>query len=426
MVEAATNFTFTLKFPAGIDNRSREHSLSEGAARVLDNVDVTRDGGLRCRDGLRQVSATACHSLFSHPRGLYLLLVKAGVLGRIDQMETWTALTNVSGPVAYAILDDEVYWSDGFTVGRIRADGSLAPWGLATPAPPTPVVVTGGSLAAGDYQITMTAVHSTGLESGAGEPVTVTLLTIGSIQVTAPISSSYTFNLYATPLYGESHELRYIATMASGATMTLASLSSGKRLDSLLAVKPLPAQCLCTHKGRLWAASDKVVWFTSEKSPHWLFPAFSYYTFESTVTMLGAAEDGVYVGLADRVYYLQGDDPLKMTRRLVSTFGAVPGGGQEIPIDLFLGQSSFPSRQCAWFAPEGMLSIGKPGGIIMRPHADRYAAGETESGYIAYRTVQGVRQLVSTLGSTEAIVGNWQAVDVAVTDIFKNNVSLRQ
>lgn len=425
MAEAAASPTLTLKFPAGLDNRSREYALSEGTARVLDNVDVTRDGGMRCRDGLRQVSATACHSLFAHPRGLYLLLVRDGVLGRLDRLETWTALTAVSGPVIYALLDDEVYWSDGFTVGRIKADGSLAPWGLATPAPPTPVAVAGdGSLAAGDYQITMTAVHSSGLESGAGEPVTVTLPTAGGIQITAPTSSSYTFNVYATSLYGESPELRHAATLAGGGSVTLAALSGGKRLDSLLAVKPLPAQCLCAHKGRLWAASGKVVWFTSEKSPHWLFPALGYYAFESTVTMLGAAEDGVYVGLADRVYYLQGNDPLKMTRRPVSTIGAVPGGGQEIPVDLFLGQSGFPSRQCAWWDTEGVLSIGKPGGIVVRPHADRYAAGEGESGVIGYRTVEGIRQLVSAMASTEAMASDWQATDVAVSETFAQGVAL--
>lgn len=415
----------TLKFPAGIDNRSREYALVEGSARVLDNVDVARDGGVRCRDGARQVWSTACHSLFAHPRGLYLLLVRDGVLGQMDRLETWTALTSVAGPVIYALLDDEIYWSDGTTVGRVKADGSLAPWGLATPAPPTPVAVAGaGSLAAGDYQVTMTAVHSTGLESGAGEPVKVTLTVTGGIQVTAPVSASYIFKVYAAPRYGESPELRHVATLAGGASVTLGLIDGGKRLDSLLAVKPLPAQCLCAHKGRLWAASGSVVWFTSEKSPHWLFPASGYYAFESTVTMLGAAEDGVYVGLADRIYYLQGNDPQKMTRRLVAALGAVPGGGQDIPVDLFLGQGGFPSRQCAWWDTEGVLSIGKPGGIVVRPAVDRYAAGAGESGRIGYRRVQGIRQLVSVLASTEAIAGDWQATDVSVATVFAQGVAL--
>ena len=414
-----------IKFPGGIDNRSREYAIIKGTARVLNNVDVTLDGGLRCRDGLRRVSSAACHSLFAHPRGLYLLSVRSGSLGRLDSMENWTALTSVAGPVVYALLDDEVYWSDGATVGRVKADGSLAPWGLATPAPPIPVAVSGGgSLAAGEYQVTMTAVHSTGLESGAGEPVTVSLSTIGGIRVTAPTSASYIFNIYATPLYGESPELRHVATLAGGGSITMGDLNGGKRLDSLLAIQPLPAQCLCVYKGRLWAATGSTVWFTSEQSPHWLFQNSGYYPFESAVTMLGAAEDGVYVGLADRVYYLQGNDPIKMSRRLVSSFGALSGGGQEIPVDLFPANNSAVARQCAWWDTEGVQSIGKPGGLVVRPNADRYAVGAGESGRIGYRITNGIRQLVSVLDSSDQLVGNLQSTDVAVTSVFTQGVAL--
>lgn len=421
----AQNQPLVLKFPSGIDNRNREYEIAEGSARVLDNVDVTRSGGLRCRDGMRQVWSSSCHSLFAHPRGIYLLLVRDGVLGRMDRTETWTALTSVGGAVVYALLDDAVYWSDGAASGRVAADGSLGAWGLATPSFPTPSAVSGsGGLLAGTYQVTMTAVHPTGLESGAGEPVAVTLTEVGAILVSAPAASSYTFNVYATGRYGESHELRHVATLAGGGAATITDLSGGKRLDSLLAVKPLPAQCLCAHKGRLWAASGTVVWFTSEKSTHWLFPASGYYAFESTVTMLGAAEDGVYVGLADRVYYLQGNNPMEMTRRLVATTGAVFGGGYDIPVDLFPGQSGFPSRQCAWWDQNGVLSIGKPGGIIARPTTDRYAAGFAESGYIGYRAVYGTRQLVSVLNSTDTIAGGWRAADVAVSEVFAQGVAL--
>jgi len=64
----------TLKFPLGTDNRSREHSLPEGTARQIINLDVTRDGGLLCRNGGRQVNSAACHSLFAHTSVNYVVL----------------------------------------------------------------------------------------------------------------------------------------------------------------------------------------------------------------------------------------------------------------------------------------------------------------------------------------------------------------
>jgi hypothetical protein len=142
-------------------------------------------------------------------------------------------------------------------------------------------------------------------------------------------------------------------------------------------------------------------------------PDVGYYPFESTVTMVGAAEDGVYVGLVDRVYFLQGNDPAQMTRRPVSSIGALPGGGQELPVDVFLGQNSFPSRQCYWWDVEGVFCVGKPGGIIVRPHHDRYAAGAASAGVGCSRVYQGLRQVVSVLSHSDPLVTGWTAVDVA-------------
>jgi hypothetical protein len=280
-------------------------------------------------------------------------------------------------------------------------------------------------MAAGDYLLAMTAVQiTTSLESGAAEPVSVTVPAGGGIQVTAPIASGFQFWFYLTPPYGERHELRRAAAVASGATMILSASNLAFPIRSLFAVKPLPATGLVAFKGRLWAASGKVVWFTSELSPHWLFPHEGYYQFESDVTMLGAAEDGIYVGLYDSVYYLQGSDPFKMTRRAVSSTGALPGGGASLPYELFAGQGSFPSQQCFWWDSDGILCIGKPGGIIVRPNADRYAAGEALTGVGCYRANDGIKQLISVVDSNDTITGRLRATDTAINEIFTNGVAL--
>jgi hypothetical protein len=352
------------------------------------------------------------------------LLVKDNQLCRLDADETVTTLTAVTGPAVYAMLNDEIFWSDGAVTGRIRTDGTAGVWGLATPAMP-PHSLTAGDLTAGNYLLTMTAVQiSTGLESGAGEPVSVTVPSNGGIQVTAPTASGVQFWFYLTPPYGERHELRRAAVVASGATTIFSASGLGMPIRSLLAVKPLPSQALVAFKGRLWAASGKVVWFTSELSPHWLFPHEGYYQFESDVTMLGATEDGLYIGLYDRVYYLQGADPYQMTQRPVANVGALSGGGTELPYELFVGQGGLPTRSCFWWDSDGMLCIGKPGGIIVRPTADRSAAGEALTGGGRCRAYNGIRQLISILYGADAVVGRVQATDVAIATIFANGVSL--
>lgn len=408
-------------FPLGVNNRDRETAVPVGAARVCDNLDVTRDGSLLSRKGLRSVATGAAHSVWAHPSHRFLLFSLDGQLTRMDAEGETTVLAAVFAPVTYAVLNDDVFWSDGHTTGRVTAGGAVGLWGLSVPPIPVVSAVSDGGLHAGTYQIAMVA-RVGAMESGCAETVTVNVQEGGGIQVTTPASATAQFSFYRTPVYGESNELRYAETVAPSTTQVIGVGPLGKPLESLHAVKPLPCQHLLAHKGRLWGASGNVLWFTSERSPHWLFPATGYYQFESPITMLGASEDGIFVGLYDRVYYLQGGDPAQMAQRPVSSVGAATGSQVEVPYDLFVGQGSFPSRQCAWWDTEGFLCLGKPGGIVVRPTQDRYSAGLVSAGAMGYRRNDGMRQLVA--GLTPGPAHPLHATDTSVATVFVNGVVL--
>ena len=408
------------KFPAGIDNRSREYALVEGAARTLDNLDVTRDGGLLARRGWRLILSGACHSLFAHAG--FLWLVKDGWLSRMDTAHLLTPQCEVAAGVSYAVLNDEVYWTDGQRVGRITAQGSLSWWGLATPPAPVCAAVLNGGLSAGQYGVAMTAQHPSGLESGAGACVMVDVPEGGGVQVTAPSASGVQFVIYRTPPQGASDELRAVARLAPGSTLTLdTSFPLGRRLESLFAVAPFPGQALVAYKGRLWIAAGNTVWFTSAQSPHWLFPDHSAFAFENPVVFLGAAEDGLYVGTQARVYFLQGADPDKMTQRPVAQVGAAQGTGIELPYDVFLGQGGFPTQQCAWWTTQGQLAVGKPGGIVVYPHDSRFSAVAARTGALTYREHEGMRQILAVLGGDAPPLA---ASDVPVAEELTHGIVL--
>lgn len=420
MAEQSTGLP-PLKFPQGVNNHDREYALPMDALREAVNLDVTRDGGLISRKGLREVFNGNCHSLWTHPGGRFALLVRNGQLVKLNQDETITVLTAVSGPVVYATINDDVYWTDSATIGQVKADGSVGTWGMSTPPVPICAAVSSGGLYEGTYQVAMTALHTSGLESGALSTVSVEIPEGGGIQVVTPAASSVTFALYRTGAQGGQNELRRAWVAAPSTTTVLGVGLLGKPLESLFAASPLPAQCLAAYKGRLWGATDAYVWFTSEKSPHWFYPDTGYYQFETAVTMLSPAEDGIYIGLYDRIYFLQGSDPYKMTQRIVSSVGAAANSAMELPYDLFLGEGSFPSRQGAFYDTDGFLCIGKPGGIIVRPTQKRFSAGNTVSGASTYRVYEGLRQIVAVLNSQ---VGSHTANDVAVEQVFANGVVL--
>lgn len=413
-----------LKFPLGTDNRSREYELPDGSLRACVNLDVTRGGGVRCRDGLRAVWSGAAHSLYATPH--FLLGVFDGSLS-VYRDGTVTALVAVTPglPVRYALLAGEVYWTNGAEKGRVSATGSALPWGLPTPPSLAAVAGTAGGLDAGVYQVNYTAIDSSGLESGAPACVEVTVPQGGGITVTTPPSlPEFSFRLYRSPRAGGASELREFATLAGGTTAIFGQCMLGKRLESLLAVPPLPGQCLVSHKGRLWTATDSVVWFSSEKSPHWLFPAFGYYRFESAVTLLAPAEDGLYVATAERTYYLQGKDPNDMTQRSVASVGAVRGSDVVIAADLYVGDGGFPGVQSSWMDSEGYLCVGKAGGVIVRPSKQRYCAGGASFGLAAQRQAHGMRQIITALDGTGAEVASNAADDTTVAEVFANGVVL--
>jgi hypothetical protein len=412
-----------LKFPAGVDNRSREYAVSNDAARVLDNLDVTRDGGVISRKGLRLAVSGDCHSLFVHPSQRFSLIVIDGTLTRMDADESVTSLQAVDGHVSYALLNDEIYWTDGVVVKRITAKGELASWGLSVPPLPQVTAVADGGLPAGAYRVAMTAIDSDGLESPASEVVSVDVVSGGGLEVTTPTASGVSFAIYRTEQNGPAEMLRRALVVDPATTVTVGTGFLGSLLQGLYAAKPLPGQALVSFKGRLWAASRNVLWFTSGISPHWLFPSQGFYQFETDIQALGASEDGIYVGLRDRVYYLQGTNPFEMTQRPVSSAGATAGSMIELPYDLFLGEGSFPSRQCAFLDTDGLLCVGKPGGILVRPTRERYSAGESSQAVMAYRVYNGLRQVIMANAFENA---PYRAVDVDVSEVFTNGIVLNE
>ena len=402
-----------IRFVGGIDNRSIETELPDGALRVCKNMDVARGGSLLSRLGLRSIAAGAYHSLYTPDHGRFVLLVKDGALGILSGDEEFASLVSLSqdAPISYAELNGEVFWTTPYQRGRIDSSGAAGYWGLNTPFLVFAAAATSGGLYAGDYQVTLTAVYQ-GMESGAPATTVVAVPEGGGISVTVPAGG--TFDIYVSPANGTSGELRRVATVAGGSTTIVGTGPRGRLLDSMLAIPPRPGTALCAYKGRLWIAEGSTLWFTSERSPHWLFPHVGHFREASPITGIGAAEDGIYVGTADSVTFLQGGDPGAMTRRIVSAdAGMVPGTVcSQLPFDAGAYGAS-PARQVAWMDTNGYPCIGKPGGIVVRPTLNRYSAGLFSVGISVYRVREGIRQTLFA-----------GLIDQCGTDVGPNDVAI--
>lgn len=415
--ESPDDPSVTLKFNAGLNNRARETALPEGALRQCTNLDVTNEGTLRVRDGLRLWLSGAWHSLYPHPHGAYLCAVKDSMLGVVKN-SGFTALTAVVGPVRYAELNGDIFWSDGTEQGRIDGAGALVGWGLNPPPALQATVVAGqGGLAAGTYQITYTALVS-GLESGAPVPLQLEVATGGGISVTTPTSSAR-FAVYLTPPNGQSHEFAKVAELAGGVTVVVGDGWRGKNLESLRAVKPYPADFLCAYKGRLWGTLENTLWFTDALSPHWLFPENGYFLFDAPITLLEATEDGLYIAAGERTFFLQGTEPGSWALRTVRYSGAVRGSGFGLaPFEVMGGTA----KACVWLATDGVFCIGRASGAVLVVTDKAMSLSAGLRGLSVYWEHAGLCAFLVATDDQEQ-VGN-VADDSTVATVFQHGVVL--
>lgn len=403
-----------LKFPLGLNNRDRESAVPNGALREAVNLDVTRDGGLLVRNGLREITTGDAHSFYGHPNGEYSLLVIDGELVKFDGI-AFTSLRSVhpTARVSYTTLNGEVFFSNGYEQGRITAGGELTFWGLPIPpAPQCSIVENTGGFREGTVRVTIVAVVN-GVESGAPEPVALSVSDGSGVLVTVP--SGATFNIYSTDVDGD---IFYkTATALSGTSVLVgAGMATGKRLESLFAVKPFSGNYLVSYKGRIWIANDQTVWFTDSASPHWLFLHQGYFTFDSAITLLAAAEDGLFIGTATQIWFLQGTQPNAMTLRLVSTYGAIAGSGlSELPIDAFTREGVPLGRCCTFLDTDGVFCVGRPGGQVQRVTANYYGAGNAGLATLIYWQHEGLHQVVAII---EDVAGDENAaLDSSVQEV---------
>jgi hypothetical protein len=402
----------TLLFNEGANNVAPEYGLPAKAARQLVNLDPTQSGGVRSRKGLQVLETWDCHSLYPHPAGGYLVVHDGGLYRVAGGVATLLVSVAQNRRVRYAELNHEIYWSNGSSTGRVTTSGAATFWGLPFPGRPT-VTAGVGVLEPGTYLVTHTAVVD-GVESGAPDPVAVTLTERGGLTYSAPSAdATVSFYVYATPTNGTATELRRVASVSASSTAAISGQSRGIRLRSYLASKPPAGQWIAAYRGRLWIAKDQVLWFTDSESPHWVFTEYGYLSWPDTVTLLVPVADGLYVGDRQQTWFLSGSSPNEMITRKAVGVGAVPGTGTtQIPFDVF-GGDGLPCA--AWLDSDGVLCCGRTGGAVQRITQNRYRVGQVSTGEIVYRVTDGIRQLLVVLDSITSDEGAAEDVPVAET-----------
>jgi hypothetical protein len=415
--------------PGGIDNVAREDALPRNekglavAARELVNVDLSTAGKVQRRRGYtRRLNLTRAHSAFGR-WGEALLLVTADTLTAYDRNLGATAVrSGIAGPITYAPVNLDCYWSDGAVLRRLTDQLEDIPAAIVAPVQPhcTPQAGVGG-LAAGTYQVAVTNLRQ-GLESGSTLATLVEVPAGGGILLTNLQADAEADHIraYVSPPNGD--VLYQAVDIPVGLPQYLLGQGQrGKALETQF-LYPLPAGHLLRElNGRLYSCQRNVVHW-SEALRFGLMRNDNYLRIGEHITLFEPVGRGATAGIfacgGKRTIYLPGPDPKVWQQVIARQSGVVPGTGQVVPANWF----DLPGVQgevAFWVDTDGVMCLGLQGGTIVPITEGRVALPTNASGgAVLVRQQSGLRQIIALLlgGGVNALA----ASDSAVATIHKH------
>jgi hypothetical protein len=309
----------------GLNNVADPQRLGLEWLTQADNVDVTQIGALRrCRGFARSTTATALTGAYGTKDLQRLYVVDNGVLQQVQANMSLVTLRSglSSAPMYFEEVNGIVYFTNGVDYGLIR-DGAARPWGIAQPSTPTVVVVNGGSLVAGVYQIICTLVDADGLESSNSSVRAVDAVAGSRIFVNGiPQVSGYTTNLYSTVADGT---VFFLLQEGAGDSYTLdAGQVHGRELPFWNTDVPrgtIPA----FFQGQMNVAES---FLANDVSAIWRSLPLHYHHFDrglglavpGTVRMLIGLEKALIIGTDRQIFASDGEGLTEL-----APYGVVPG-----------------------------------------------------------------------------------------------------
>lgn len=408
-------------FPAGVNNTApatrppRDANGAVTAAREAFELDFDASGAARMRRGRATIFDTPTHSLF--PADV-LFAVVGGDLKAYDDpgtglVERATVIAGLGERfVSYATDDYDVLWSNGVRSGRIDADLGAHPLWIGTPAPVGLQASSAGGLAAGAYEVSVTAIDAAGRESGASDPVVLGVAAGQGIVVTLPAApeGAVSWRIYRTTADGEA--LNLARTVPVGTTdLALVQDQLGAKLETAW-LFPMPACDVIRYgHGRLLGlCNDGLLW--SEPYRLGLMRAENAIGLKGGTLLepVGEGGDGAgwYVADYKRTYFMAGADPAAWQQVIRVPHPAVPGTSLTVPGSVFGLETTAPVA--FWLGRNGTFYIGLPGGTVQPVREQQLAVHvDAERGASGYFSHAGIRQILTSLvaaGANAAAIGD--------------------
>jgi hypothetical protein len=288
----------------GLNNVTDPYRLGLSWLTSAENVDVTRTGGLRSRDGYAQALAASVSAAYA---GEKTYIVDGGALKQVmPDLSTVAVRAGLSAsPVYWAEINGQVFYS-GENKGIIGKEWMELAWEI----PAAPKLSFGsGRLPAGTYQATCTRLLADGRETGSGDVAEIAVPDGSAILIEAGeglltyVARAETFQLCQTASWNGEEPGVELATQF---------------------LRPIPenARQIAFWQGRLFAAEYfagddiSLVWISEPLGFH-LFRDF--FAVPGEVRLLAPASQGLIVGTDTNIHIYDGN------LAALADYGAVKG-----------------------------------------------------------------------------------------------------
>ena len=259
----------------------------------------------------------------------------------------------------------------------------MSDWGIAVPAAPF-VYAGAGPMPAGTYLVAITSIDSSGRESGSSDLVQVDIpaTTTGSL-VVSRLPPALSTRVYASTPNGAT--LFLVAELPAGTasyTITNATLGIGAPLVTQQLCPPPAGQIIREYAGRMYIASDRVLWVTEPYAPDWVSLIGGFIMQTDPISVVEPVEDGLWV-VSDQTYFFKGDGPENFDVRPKLAYGAVYGTSSKIPY----------TNDVVWYSNRGLI-LATGGGQVKNLQEQDVAPHTGTSGATLIREQDGLRQAV--------------------------------
>jgi len=407
------NKTVTLSpFPQGMNNIQKESKLPEGSLRSAINVDITDDGSIRRRKQFSRIyTGTSIANLYKR------YFTEGGVLKYLESDNTATVVNSniISSDIAYCEMNNGIYYTDGNKVFNPNHE----PVGLEKPTFFN-VSDTTGALRNGKYQISICHINLvTGELSGATNPIILDVVSggISLTDISIP-SGEYATNVYISDTNGA--DIYFHTTLPNGQqSLTITVIKQNKHLVQTLDMSPIPGGSIIqSYNGRLYVAKDEVLWYSQPHRYGLHKQSSDFLLFAKPITVVQPVDDGLYI-VADKTYFISGNDPSQQQLREVSNLQGIEGTG--ITLDASYFSLEYKGKVAYWFSDKGGV-IGLPSGQIQEFSKDRLAVPtDLQKGSTMYVEENGIHKIVSSIGTSGSGLNNSiGASDNATATLIRN------